>query len=391
LNPDGPPLPFSGESIMSSENPSTRRFLKGLDLSQVFYEEAVRPLLESELPDLVYSAGHLGAGSDVLGFDTEQSMDHDWGPKLLIFLGEKDYEKYHEYLGTFLGHNLPTEIHGFPINFGRHDDGTIFMQLLDKKPLNHGVKIFTIRDYFERYLTVNPLEKMNPIDWVVLPEQRLRSIAQGRIFHDGLRQLNSILDNLLYYPNDVWLYLLSTQWRRIAQEEHFMGRCGQAGDELGSRVVGSRLVYDIMKLCFLMEKQYAPYIKWFGTAFSQLKSASILTPILEGVFEATSWEDRQEHLVRAYEIVANMHNSLGITEPMKAKVSNFHNRPFLVIKADDFAEAIYATIQDEEVLSLSKFLGGVDQFVNSTDVLSKPERYPKLRNMFSSLSLEYKM
>jgi len=376
---------------MNPEYPSTKHFMKGLDLSQVFYEEAVRPLLESEFPDLTYSAGHLGAGSDVLGFDTEQSIDHDWGPKLLIFLGEKDYEKHQESLHTFLGHNLPTEIRGFPINFGVHEDGTIVMQLSDDRPLNHGVKIVTIKDYFERYLTVNPLEKMNPIDWVILPEQRLRSIAQGRIFHDGLGHLQSILEKLSYYPNDVWLYLLSAQWQRIAQEEAFMGRCGQVGDELGSRVVGSRLVYDIMKLCFLMEKQYAPYIKWFGTGFSQLKSASILTPILMRVFEATSWKVREEYLVQAYEIVAGMHNDIGITAPMKADASNFHNRPFLVIRAEDFADAIYATIQDEEVLSLSKFLGGVDQFVNSTDVLSKPKRYPKLRNMFSSLSLEYKM
>ena len=369
---------------MSPENPSIDRSMKGLDLSQVFYEEAVKPLLESDFPNLVYSAGHLGEGSDVLGFDTEQSRDHDWGPKLFIFLGEEDYEKYHESLHSFLGHNLPTEIHGFPINFGCHNEGPLFMQLSEERPLNHGVKIFKISDYFLRYLTVNPLEKMNPIDWVVLPEQRLRSITKGRIFHDGLEQLHSILEKLSYYPNDVWLYLLSTQWRRIGQEEPFMGRCGQVGDELGSRVVGSRLVYDIMKLCFLMEKQYAPYIKWFGTGFSQLKSAGILTPILERVFEATSWEDRQEHLVRAYEIVASMHNDLGITEPMKAKVRNFHNRPFLVIWADDFADAIYETIQDEEVLSLPKFLGGVDQFVNSTDVLSKPKRYPKLRNMFEN-------
>jgi hypothetical protein len=376
---------------MSPEYPSTKHFMKGLDLSQVFYEEAVKSLLESEFPNLVYSAGHLGAGSDVLGFDTEQSMDHDWGPKLLIFLGEKDHEKYQESLDTFLGYNLPTEIRGLPINFGYHDDGTIVMHLSEDRPLNHGVGIVTIKDFFERYLTVNPLEKMSPIDWVVLPEQRLRSIASGRIFHDGLGQLQPTMEKLSYYPNDVWLYLLSTQWRRIAQEEPFMGRCGQVGDELGSRVVGSRLVYDIMKLCFLMEKQYAPYIKWFGTAFSQLKSADVLTPILQRVFEATSWKDRQEHLVRAYEIVAGMHNDLGITKPMKTKVSNFYNRPFLVIRADDFAEAIYATIQDEEVLSLSKFLGGVDQFVNSTDVLSKPKRYPKLRNMFSSLSLEYEM
>ncbi|MFW9825551.1 MAG: DUF4037 domain-containing protein, partial [Candidatus Thorarchaeota archaeon] len=297
--------------------------------------------------------------------------------------------KYHESLDTFLGHNLPTEIRGLPINFGYHDDGTIVMQLSDDRPLNHGVEIVTIRDFFERYLTVNPLEKMSPIDWVVLPEQRLRSIVSGRIFHDGLGELQSILEKLSYYPNDVWRYLLSAQWQRIAQEEPFMGRCGQVGDELGSRVIGSRLVYDIMKLCFLMEKQYAPYIKWFGSAFSQLKSAGILSPILKRVFEATSWKEREKRLTEAYEVVAKMHNELGITKPMESNVSNFHNRPFLIIQADEFADTIYETIQDGEVLSLPKFLGGVDQFVNSTDVLSKPKRYPKLRNMFENDSKVY--
>jgi hypothetical protein len=85
-----------------------------------------------------------------------------------------------------------------------------------------------------------------------------------------------------------------------------MRRCGQVGDELGSRVVGSRLVYDIMKICFVMEKQYVPYIKWSGKAYSKLKSGSILTPILELVFETTSWKERQEHVVSAYEIVPDM-------------------------------------------------------------------------------------
>ena len=39
-----------------------------------------------------------------------------------------------------------------------------------------------------------------------------------------------------------------------------------------------------MKLCFLMERQYTPYIKWLGTAFKQLDCAHRLTPILMLVF-----------------------------------------------------------------------------------------------------------
>jgi hypothetical protein len=37
-----------------------------------------------------------------------------------------------------------------------------------------------------------------------------------------------------YYPDDVWLYLLACQWKKIFDEEVFVGRAGYVGDELGS-------------------------------------------------------------------------------------------------------------------------------------------------------------
>ncbi len=54
-------------------------FLPGLDLCRIFYLEAVRPLLEQAYPGLPHAAARLGPGSEVLGFDTERSVDHDWG------------------------------------------------------------------------------------------------------------------------------------------------------------------------------------------------------------------------------------------------------------------------------------------------------------------------
>jgi hypothetical protein len=44
-------------------------FIKGLGLSRLFYEEAVRPLLEESFPGLRYAAALLGTGSEVLGFE----------------------------------------------------------------------------------------------------------------------------------------------------------------------------------------------------------------------------------------------------------------------------------------------------------------------------------
>ena len=61
---------------------------------------------------------------------------------------------------------------------------------------------------------------------------------------------------------------------------------------------------DLMRLCFLMERRYAPYTKWFGTAFSRLDAAPVLIPSLQGVLRAGTWQERERHLCAAYEAVA---------------------------------------------------------------------------------------
>ncbi len=346
-----------------------RTFIKGLELSELFYEEAVKPILERRFPKLTYSAALIGAGSEVLGFDTPQSIDHDWGPRLMLFLTEADHENLHAGINQTLRQELPGEVHGYPTNFGRHEDGSTMMTATNTGHINHSVMLLTTRRYFKQVLNFDPTENIRAVDWISVPEYHLLMVTSGQVFHDGLGELELIRTKLHYYPDEVWLYILAAQWRRIAQEEAFMGRCGQVGDDLGSRLIASRLVVDIMRLCFLIERRYAPYIKWFGSAFVQLGCAAELLPIFARVLEANSWEGRQTHLTMAYELVAMMHNALDITKPVTTAVSQFHNRPFLVIHADRFVDAIRAEIRSEEVLELPEHLGSVDQYIDSTDAL----------------------
>ena len=105
-------------------------------------------------------------------------------------------------------------------------------------------------------------------------------MTAGAVYFDNVGELTRFRETLAWYPQDVWLYLMASIWDRIGQEEHLMPRAGFVGDELGSALIGSRLVRDIMSLCFLMEKQYAPYPKWFGSAFKKLACAEELSPIL---------------------------------------------------------------------------------------------------------------
>ena len=163
-----------------------------------------------------------------------------------------------------------------------------------------------------------------------------------------------------------------------------MGRTGLIGDKLGSQIIAARLVHDLMNLCFLMESQYPPYSKWFGTAFKELNCAGQLTPLFQAVLGAGSWQEREEPLGAAYEIAAGKHNGLGITDPLPAQASSFHGRPFRVIHGDTFATAIKAQIVDPEVTRIARLtdIGAVEQFSSSTDVLSYTRICRKLRVVY---------
>ncbi len=361
--------------------PSPPAFLPGLRLSQVLYEDAVRPILQAEYPDLVHSAARLDCGSEVLGFDTPRSMDHGWGPKLGLFLSESEPAALHEALYRTLAERLPTHVCGFPTHFSDPDLSRAALQAVTRGPIRHGVEIHTPRSFFRGYLGLDPRDGLSTLDWLTLYEQRLRTVTTGAVYHDGLGALTQVRELLRYYPQDVWLYLMACQWHRIGQEEAFLGRAGDVGDELGSRLIGARLVWEVMRLCFLLEQTFAPYTKWFGTAFARLACGPALGPRLESVLKASSWPEREACLCEVYSRVAEMHNALGLTEPLPTQPSPFYDRPYRVIHADRFAEALAQRIADPEVRGLP-LIGSANQFVDSTDVLDPADQLRKLQAVF---------
>jgi hypothetical protein len=116
-----------------------------------------------------------------------------------------------------------------------------------------------------------------------------------------------------------------------------------------------------MRLAFLLERTYAPYSKWFETAFARLACTSTLGPHLDGTLAATHWRHREHHLVQAYEQKAALHNALGVTEPVPETAASFHGRPFLVIHAERFVEAAERAIVDDAVRQLPRRAGSVNQ------------------------------
>lgn len=350
------------------------QFVPGLRLSEALFTEGIRPIIERHVPELQYAVARIDHGSDVLGFDTPTSMDHGWGPRATLFLREEDFERYSAAISELLAHELPVEICGIPTNFESErliDGGLIPVR---QGPVRHGVIITTTKRFFCEYVGFDPAEHINLIDWLTVPSQRLRTLVSGAVFHDPLGELAQRRKQLQWYPQDTWLYLMASQWYRIGQEEAFVGRTAEVGDDLGSQVVASRLVFELMRLAFLQERQHVPYSKWFGSAFGQLRIARSLRPVLTAVTQAVGFKEREQGLSVAYRLVSEQHNALQLTPVLETNVRLFHERPYQVIDADRFAEALVHQIKDEAVGSLPKGVGAVWQFADSTDVLDEIDR-----------------
>ena len=163
-----------------------------------------------------------------------------------------------------------------------------------------------------------------------------------------------------------------------------MPRAGFVGDELGSALIGSTLVRDIMSLAFLMEMQYAPYPKWFGSAFQELSCGPALAPFLRDAQLAASWEQREAALCDAYEMLARLQNSLGLTDPLPEQVSSFHDRPFKIIQGESFANSLCERIVDPDVKRIAArgLIGSIDQFSDNTDLRSHPLWRERVRELY---------
>lgn len=338
--------------------------------------------MDSKFPRLPYAAAVIGGGSEVLGFDDVISSDHDWSPHVTLFLNDDDYTQNSSAINQALSDALPPAFQGYPVSM--KTDGLAWHD-------GRCTEVQTMRNYILHYLNFDINNDITPLDWLIFPEDRLRSITAGAVYHDEIG-LEALRYRFAYYPNDVWLYLMLAGWNRIGQEEHLMGRAGSAGDELGAAVIASRLVRDIMRLCFMMERQYAPYPKWFGTAFAKLKCAPKFATILREIQLAKTWKEREEHFAAAWECVSVIHNSLGITEPVQIEYSSFFGRPYrtssIRCNGTSFFDATRAHIEDPNIrqLAFRGLFGSIDQVSDNTDVLDNTIWRGAMRELYDLAS-----
>jgi hypothetical protein len=341
--------------------------ISGAELARVFFTEAVEPLLSRAVPGLRYAAGRLGSGSDVLGLDDALSRDHDWGCRLTLLVDEDDRDQAPK-VSQALADGLPERFRGQPVRFPVTWDPTV----------SHQVQVATVADFAVSRLGVDPTVGLSVPDWLILTGQGVLEVIEGPVFVDRTRALGPARSLLAWYPPDVERYVLAAGWQRLCQLLPMMGRTAGAGDELGSRLISAQLAADLMALAFALSRRWAPYAKWRGTVFRSLPVAAQLGPLLSEAAGAPGWREREGALAAACETLLKLQQERGLAAPGAAIVS-FWDRPYRTVD-DAVPRGLLAEATDSDVTRLPPLVGSVEQWADSTDVLSSPGRRAALRS-----------
>lgn len=325
----------------------------GIALSRGYWGAVVRPLLEDHLAGLPRAAARIGSGSDVLGLDDSMSRDHDWGLRLQLFVPCEARAT----TAAMLQARLPRRYAGHPtkIAFSGNSEPTL------------GVDVLCVNDLCRTRLGFDPRSRASVHDWLSLTGQVALELTAGEVFEDTDGDLTDLRASLAWYPEDLWRYVVATDWRRIDQELPLMQRAGDRGDDLGSRVIAARVVDITVHLAFLLARAWAPYPKWRGTLLSRLPLPPGLEQALAGGLHAHTWPARSASLATALDLLAEHQHGLGLGAAGPACVPLW-DRPYLHIHPA-LTSALTAGITDPDVLKLPLGLGAVEQRSDNVDLL----------------------
>jgi len=359
------------------------KFVKGIDLCRNFFFEMAKPIIDTYYPELRYSAGLIGYGSDVLGYDDEVSRDHMWGPRFYMFLYEDDIDIKDD-IFKILTETLPYIYHGYSVNFTEpdpDDNGVQHAKLITEGKVNPLIFIMTFDEFLRDELGTCDIEHLGDIDWLTISEHRLLSLVSGTFFVDDL-ELKKRLEYIRYYPDCIRRYLIASNWDIISSEQAFVKRCADVGDDVGSMIICARMAERLMRLCFLYRKVYAPYSKWFGTAFERLDIDKQIKEAVSAALHASNIESREDELIKAQIVVARLHNESGITSPIDYRIESYYGRDIKVIFADKFAEATAKTLKGTAFENIP-LIGTFSQMGGLSCISDDRTYYDKLKRIYA--------
>jgi hypothetical protein len=286
-------------------------FTPSLDLSRMLFEEQIQPILAEKFPHVPYAAATSGMCSEILGLDDEISMDHEWGPRVTLFLSEESQVRHSAEMMAALKELLPLKFKGLDMMWRQ---AGVDVHNTRRTKLYH-VYTSTVAGAlgFAGGLQVLPLPDL---EWLKISEQHLLEFTAGVIYKDDLGDLTRARESLRYYPDTVLRFLLMKEWESVGGDWFPIGRIGSREDRLGLRMQAAKVTEHLMRVAFMVSRRYCTYKKWFGTLFKTLPIAAELEPVLNDLLAEPSWQKVEEKIGEAASILMREQNQLGIAPKM---------------------------------------------------------------------------
>ncbi len=232
--------------------------MKGMELAEQLYRDKVRGAIAAEFPDYEgrIAVGLAGPGSECFGYDDEISQDHDFAPRLCLWLTEADAKE--------IGGALQAR---YTVWTTEYD--AVSEQARDRSG------VISIPDYYRRF-TGCPGVPADNIGWLRVPEHLLATGTNGKVFRDDLGEFSAVRSALLAgYPADV-------RRKRLAARVFAMGQSGQynllrslkRGDAVAARLAEAEFMRETLAAVCLLNGRFAPYYKWLYRAASELPLAA---------------------------------------------------------------------------------------------------------------------
>ena len=136
-----------------------------------------------------------------------------------------------------------------------------------------------------------------------------------------------------------------------------------------------------MRLCFLYKDTYAPYSKWFGTAFSSLDFDSKIKKMIYQALSADNLTEREEMVVEAQASIADLHNASGLTEFVDYQIDNYLGRDIKVIFADKFVEATAMGLVGTAFENVP-FIGALSQVGGVSSIADDKNYYKQIMGLY---------
>ena len=267
---------------------------------------------------------------------------------------------------------LPEIFRGWPVRYYRWQTGRV----------EHHVEVTTVGEWLRGQLGFDPRVSMPIGAWLSTPQQLLLEVTGGMVFRDDVGELTAIRETLAWYPHDVWLWMMASQWQRLQDDESFIGRTAEVGDALGSRLVAARIAQGAVRLCFLQERRYAPYAKWLGSAFARLEAATEVGPLLEACSPPRTLQAANTPSCACTRCWPGGTTRSASPRPLSTATEPFEVgiggavRPFRVLNAERFVQACLASVGDEHLRRLP-VVGSFDQLTAPTDLLLHFTDWPR--------------